>query len=88
MVSFMDWITPDSPSDFGAILFWVLIVILVSIIIIDIYAYLSYRKTPKKIETPHQNLDPREETKKSKDRSQDLVDIRNKVDKLIEMNKL
>jgi len=89
MVSFMDWIVPDSPSDFGAILFWILSIVLVIIIIIDIYAYLSYRKAPRIIEAPHQNLDPVEPVKKSGgNQSRDVVEIRNQVDRLLEKNNL
>jgi hypothetical protein len=89
MVSFVDWIIPDSLSDFGAILFWVLSIILLIIIIIDIYTFLSYRKASKTIEQPTQNLNPLEPMEKPEgDQSRDIVEIRNQVDRLIEMNKL
>ncbi len=89
MVPFVDVIIPDSPSDFGAIMFWVLILILMIIVIIDIYTYFSYRKTSKKIEKPQQKLDAVEQRKTSgEDRLHDIVEIRKKVDKMIEINKL
>ncbi|VVB62199.1 Uncharacterised protein [uncultured archaeon] len=85
----INYIIPDSPSDFGAILLWVLIIGLVIIAIIDIRLYLDYRKTSKKIEKPQQKLNKIEQMKKSKEeRMQEFVEIRNKVDKIIETNKL
>jgi len=81
----IDYIIPDSPRDFGAMLLWVLIILNV-ILLVCICLY--YRKTFKKIENPQQKLDTIEQIKKSKDeRIQELVEIRNKVDKIIEINK-
>ena len=89
MVEFVDSIIPDSPSDFGAILFWVLIILLVIIVIIDIHTYLYYRKTSKKIEKPQQKLNTIEQTEKhTEDRLQEIVEVRNKVDKIIEIHKM
>jgi peptidoglycan hydrolase CwlO-like protein len=89
MVTLVDTIIPDSPSDFGAILFWVLIILLAIIVIIDIHTYLHYRKTSKKIEKPQQKPNTIEQTKKStEDRLQEIDEIRNKVDKIIEINKM
>jgi len=89
MVTLIDSIIPDSPGDFGALLFWVLIVLLVIIVIIDIHTYLYYRKTSEKIGKPQQNLHTIEQMKKSKeDRLQEIVEIRNKVDKIIEIHKM
>lgn len=92
MVTFVDSIIPDSPSDFGAILFWVLIIVLAIIVIIDIHTYLYYlyyRKTSKKIEKPQQKLNTIEPMKKShEDRLLNIVEVRNKVDKLIEIHKM
>ena len=91
----IDYIIPDSPSDFGAILLWILIIILVIIAIIDIRLYLDNQKTSKKLEwipmreEPQQKSNTAEEIKKSKEvRMQEIFDIRNKVDKIIEINKL
>jgi membrane protein implicated in regulation of membrane protease activity len=85
----IDYIIPDSPSDFGVMLFWVLAIVFVIFMIIDIRMYLYSRKTFKKIEKPQQKLDTTEEMKKSKEgRTQEIVEIRNKIDKIIEINKL
>jgi membrane protein implicated in regulation of membrane protease activity len=85
----INYIIPDSPSDFGVMLFWVLAIVFVIFMIIDIRMYLYSRKTFKKIEKPQQKLDTTEEMKKSKEcRTQEIVEIRNKIDKIIEINKL
>jgi hypothetical protein len=44
----IDYIIPDSSSDFGALLLWILSVLLVVIAIIDIRLYLDNQKTSKK----------------------------------------
>jgi len=89
MVTFVDYIIPDSPSDFGAILLWVLIIVLVIIVIIDIRLYLDHRKTSKKIEKKQQKLNTIEQMKKSEEeRTQEHDNIRNIVDKIIEINNL
>ena len=92
----IDYIIPDSLNDFGAILLWVLMIILGIIVIIDIRLYLNNRKTSKKKlewipmrEEPQQKSNTAEEIKKLEEvRMQEIVDIRNKVDKIIEINKL
>jgi hypothetical protein len=85
----VDYIIPDSPSDFGAILLWVLMTLLVILVIVDVRMYLEYRKMSQKREQQQQNLTIREHMKTSEEeRSQAYVDIRNKVDKIIEINKL
>ncbi len=85
-IMIIDYFIPDSPSDFGAILLWVLIIINV---ILWIRIYLYYRKTSKKIEKPQQKLNIIEQMKKSNEaRIEDIVEIRNKVDKIIEIKKL
>lgn len=82
----IDYIVPDSPSDFGAILFWVLIILNV-IVWVGVYFY--YQKMFKKIEKPQQKQNRIEQMKKSKEeRLQEIVEVRNKVDKIIEINKL
>ena len=89
MVTFVDSIIPDSPSDFGAILFWVLIILLTTIVIIDIHTYWCYRKTSKKIEKPQQERNTIDQMQKSTDvRRQEIVEIRNKVDKIIEIHNM
>ncbi len=78
----IDYLIPDSPNDFGAILLWVLMIVLVIMMIIDIRLYLDNRKTFKNIEKPQQKLNTIEQMKKSKEnRMQELNDIRKKVDK-------
>lgn len=85
----VDYIIPDSSSDFGAILLWVLMALLVILVIVDVRMYLEYRKMSQKREQQQQNLTIREHRKTSEEeRSQAYVDIRNKVDKIIEINKL
>jgi beta-lactamase regulating signal transducer with metallopeptidase domain len=85
----IDYIIPDSPRDFEAILLWILIILFVTIATIDIRLYLDNRKTSKKIENPQQKLNTIEQMKKSKEeRMHEIVEIRNKVDKIIEINKL
>jgi len=85
----VDYIIPDSSSDFGAILFWVLMTLLVILVIVDVRMYLEYRKMSQKREQQQQNLTIREHMKTSEEEgSQAYVDIRNKVDKIIEINKL
>jgi hypothetical protein len=89
MVTLVDSIIPNSPSDFGAILFWVLIIILAIIVIIDIHTCLYYRKTSKKTEKQQQKLNPIEQMKKSdEDRVQEIIEIRNKVDRILEKNNM
>jgi hypothetical protein len=91
----IDYIIPDSSSDFGTILLWILIILLVIIAIIDIHLYLDNQRASKKLEwipmteEPQQKPDTIDQMKKSKnERIQEIVDIRNKVDKIIEINKL
>jgi ATP/ADP translocase len=82
----IDYIIPDSLSDFGAILLWIFCIL---IVILGICIYLYYQKTPKKIEKQQQKLYTIEQMKKPKEeRMQEHVDIRNKVDKIIEINNL
>ncbi len=91
----IDYIIPDSPGDFGAILLWILIILLIIIAIIDIRLYFDNQKTSKKLEwipmteEPQQKPNTIDRMKKSKnERIPEIVDIRNKVDKIIEINKL
>jgi len=85
----IDYIIPDSPSDFGAILFWILIILLVIIAIIDIRLYRENRKISKKIEKTQQKLNTKQQMKKPREeRMQEFIEVRNKVDKIIEINKL
>jgi F0F1-type ATP synthase membrane subunit b/b' len=79
-------IIPDSPSDLGAIVFWVIVIILV---IAAIVIYLRYRKMSKKVVKMQENIDTHlntiDQMKKSKEeRSQDLHELKNKVDKMID----
>ena len=59
----VDYIIPDSPSDFGAILLWVLMTLLVILVIVDVRMYLEYRKMSQKREQQQQNLSIREHMK-------------------------
>ncbi|MBE3137001.1 MAG: hypothetical protein NTZ75_07440 [Euryarchaeota archaeon] len=79
-------IIPDSPSDLGAIVFWVIVIILV---IAAIVIYLRYRKMSKKVVKMQENLNTHlntiDQMKKSKEeRSQDLHELKNKVDKMVD----
>jgi ATP/ADP translocase len=79
-------IIPDSPSDLGAIVFWVIVII---IVISAIVIYLRYRKMSKKVVKMQENLnthiDTIDQMKKSKEeRSQDLNELKNKVDKMVD----
>jgi len=79
-------IIPDSASDLGAIVFWVIVII---IVIAAIVIYLRYRKMSKKVVKMQENLDTHIDTidqmKKSKEeRSQDLHELKNKVDKMVD----
>jgi uncharacterized membrane protein YciS (DUF1049 family) len=89
MVTFVDYIIPDSPYDFGAILFWVLIIVLLIMVFIDLRLYLDHRKTSKKIEKKQQKLNTIEQMKISEEeRTQEHDNIRDMVDKIIEINNL
>jgi ATP/ADP translocase len=82
----IDNIIPDSPSDLGVIVFWVIVIILV---IAAIVIYLRYRKMSKKVVKMQENLDTHlntiDQMKKSKEkRSQDLHELKNKVDKMVD----
>jgi len=79
-------IIPDSPSDLGAIVFWVIVII---IVIVAIVLYLRYRKMSKKVVKMQENIDTHlntiDQMKKSKEeRSQDLHELKNKVDKMVD----
>jgi ATP/ADP translocase len=79
-------IIPNSPSDLGAIVFWVIVIILV---IAAIVIYLRYRKMSKKVVKMQENLNTHlntiDQMKKSKEeRSQDLHELKNKVDKMVD----
>ena len=82
-------IIPDSLNDLGAIWFWVIEIIFV---IVAINLYLYYREMSKKTVKKQKNLPTRtrtmDQTKKTEEkRSQELSEIRNKVDKIIENGK-
>ena len=80
----MDYIIPDSPSDFGAILLWILSILLLIIVISDIRLYWNNRKTFKKIEKPQETFNVKVQIKNSKEeRIQKFVEVENKVDRII-----
>ncbi|KYK22538.1 hypothetical protein AYK25_07145 [Thermoplasmatales archaeon SM1-50] len=75
--------------DFIIILFWVTIILVISI---GIYLYINNRKMSKKLEKMQQKLNADRNTihqmKKSKEeRLQKLVEIQNTVDRMIEEDK-
>jgi len=73
---------PNSTSDYGAIVFWVIIIILV---ISAIIVYLYYRKMSKKVA---KHLNTIDQMKKSKEeRVKELVEVKDKVEKMIEEEK-
>jgi Sec-independent protein translocase protein TatA len=80
-------IIPNSTGDLGAIVFWVIIIIL-GIIAINLYWY--YREMSKKVGSVKENLNKIDKTKKSKeDKLKEHTKLRNKVDQIIEeKNKL
>ena len=89
MISFVDYIIPDSPNDFGAILLWILITILVLLILRDIRTYVSYRKKSHATTRPQQTQKIGQPMNSSDtERVQEFVEIRSKVDKLIEAHNL
>jgi len=82
-------IIPNSPSDLGAIVLWIIILI---IVITAIVLYLRYRKMSKKVvkmqENVNTHLNTIDQMKKSKEeRLKELTEIKNKVDKVIEEEK-
>lgn len=85
----LDYFIPDSPNDAGAFLFWALLMILVVIITIDIRLYLKVRKTTHNTTKPIQDH-PTEEQMKilQEEPTTDISEIRKKVDRLIQTNKL
>ena len=57
--------------------------------ILWILVYWYYRKTSTEEEKPQQTLNTVDQVKKpTEERMQDIVEVRNKVDKIIEINKL
>ena len=85
----IDYLLPDSISDFGAILLWFLIVILLILVYVDIRTYLSYRKTSNRTDRQHQvMITPLQMKQSSDDTMQNLDDIRKKVDELLELKNL
>ncbi|KYK24779.1 hypothetical protein AYK25_01750 [Thermoplasmatales archaeon SM1-50] len=78
----LDYFIPDSLGDFGAMLFWVLLILLVSMIVVDIRLFVRYNKSPKiKEKMTQQNQNTEEPLP-------DIVEVRNKVDKLFKINKM
>ena len=85
----LDYFIPDSLSDAGALLFWVLLIVLAIIIAIDVRIYWQVRKMPrnqKQLSQPH----PTEEQMRilADEPTKDISQIRQKVDRLIQLNKL
>lgn len=82
----LDYFIPDSPGDAGAILLWTLLIVLVILIIVDLRIYLQYRKTPKKSEPRKPSLTDR--IKRSKEEPLEFEEVRDKVDRILEVHKL
>jgi uncharacterized membrane protein affecting hemolysin expression len=82
----LEYFIPDSPGDVGAILLWALLIVLVILIIVDLRIYLQYRKTPKKTEPGQPSTT--DQIKQSKEDALEFEDVRNKVDRLLEIHKL
>jgi ATP/ADP translocase len=82
-------IIPHSASDLGAIVFWVIIIILV---IAAIVIYLTYRKMSKKVVKMQENLDTHlntiDQMKKSKEeRVKEITELKDKTEKILEEEK-
>jgi len=85
----LDYFIPDSPNDAGAILLWVLLMVLAVLIVANVRMVLQYRKIPSKKEEPQQRHPKVKQIEKSgEEPERSYVDIHTKVDQLIEMNKL
>jgi len=82
-------IIPDSLNDFAAIWFWVIEIILV-IVAINLYLYYReiFKQSAKMRENHNTNHNTINQMKKSEEeRLKEIVEIRNKVDKIIEEGK-
>lgn len=79
-------IIPDSLNDIGAIVFWVIILILIIAVAI---LYWYAQRMSKKMVQMQENLDVHLDTmKKSKEkRMQELSEVKNKVDRILEEEK-
>jgi hypothetical protein len=85
----LDYFIPDSISDFGAILLWTLIGIILILMYVDIRTYLYYRKiTHTKEKQQRMMITPLQMKQSSDDTMQNLNDIRRKVDALLESKNL
>jgi len=84
----LDYLVPDSPTDAGAILLWVLLILLIILVVANIRMYLEYRNPPWKEEQRPQGLCVEQMKKSEGEPKQSYADIRTKVDQLIEMNNL
>lgn len=85
----LDSLLPDSLGDLGAILFWVLTLLLVILVIVDLRLFFKNRKTQKTNEPQYQSQPERKDNEISnEEREQAYVDVRMKVDHLLETHKL
>lgn len=85
----LDYFIPDSPSDAGALIFWALLFVLAVIITVDLRLYLRVRKTTHTQKKPIQGHPTEEQMRKLTDEpTTDIKDIRQKVDRLIQLNNL
>jgi hypothetical protein len=85
----LDYLVPDSIGDYGAILLWILLTILLVLIYVDLHTYVYYRKTSNRTEPQQQMMiTPLQMKQSSEDKMQTLDDIRKKVDALLELKNL
>jgi hypothetical protein len=85
----LDYLLPDSLGDVGAILFWVLTLLLVFLVIVDLRLFFKNRKTPETNEPQYQSPPQRNDNEiTNEEREQAYVDVRMKVDHLLETHKL
>lgn len=85
----LDYFIPDSPSDAGALIFWALLIVLAVIITVDLRLYLRVRKTTHTQKKPIPDHPTEEQMRKlTEEPTTDIKDIRQKVDRLIQLNKL
>jgi cytochrome c-type biogenesis protein CcmH/NrfF len=80
----LEYFIPDSPTDGKAILLWVLIAVLVILAIGDIRIYLRYRKTSKRDTTFRKPRTTEQTNTTNAEHEPDIVEIRAKVDEILQ----
>lgn len=84
----LEYFIPDSPTDGKAILLWVLIAVLVILAISDLRIYVRYRKTPNKDISPQKPRTTEQINTSNLEHISDIVEIRAKVDELLQSQNL